>query len=751
MILSSTFLASCHDEIAVLPHVEGAAGVILLFEGDDIVSAFANELGPGAPGLFADLPTRGELFALYYPHAPGSYGIPNGTLAPASAPPHRALPAPFATLRAEISGDIGEWETSTQSASRAYRSFRLPLESSAACLLRYGCYQPDAPLVCREPCPEQAAPRMPEASAIAPPDLRRDDSCPQGWTPASTVIDGAARRTIEICEPPSASALGCGVGAAPFPRRGGCARVGDACPSDGWAATPDGRALFLRSGAMGGDGSRARPYGRIDVALSAAAPGDWIVLAPGDYAPPAEIPQGISVAGACTASVTISGESRIAIHSGTSIRGVRFEGVGLDIATESEGAILDGNVIRVSSSGPGVVVRSGRVEIRGTAVFSAGRAIELQGDASLVAEDLVAGAGDGLLVQGNASATVTASLFDIERGQGLQVTGGRLFASQVVLEGEADHGVTVLGGRALIEDLVVRGASTDRPASGAIVSGGTLDLVRARIVGTGHGVWLVGPGLVRVHDLVVVESGITGITVGAGRLVAERVLLERAGEYASLFAEGTFPEESELEIEDVHILEAPGEGLSITGSARLAATGVLITDCAGAAINVQGSVSDQGPPSVDMTRLVVLRNRNEAVLLRGNRFIRLTEALIADGMGTGFIAGEFEGETRVEARDLAIRRSGIDASCRTAADCTGVGVVVRGGRLDLESFEIRETPLAGIVVAAGGQMRAKDGTLAASPIGFRLFEPELSPSSLMENVRVDRSVMIPCDPCGVQR
>ncbi|MDQ3305873.1 MAG: hypothetical protein M3535_07825, partial [Actinomycetota bacterium] len=56
-----------------------------------------------------------------------------------------------------------------------------------------------------------------------------------------------------------------------------------------WAgapADPTGRTLHVSAGAgSGGDGTEARPYGRIDDALARAEPADRILVGPGVYPP----------------------------------------------------------------------------------------------------------------------------------------------------------------------------------------------------------------------------------------------------------------------------------------------------------------------------------------------------------------------------------------------------------------------------------------------------------------------------------
>ncbi|MCZ7680944.1 MAG: hypothetical protein M5U28_20035 [Sandaracinaceae bacterium] len=116
--------------------------------------------------------------------------------------------------------------------------------------------------------------------------------------------DGLAR-----CEPyPDGGPEDCPFGEAHFPGEPGCALVGSACPAGEWpeGLPDDGSVLFVRAGAVGGDGTRDAPLGTVTDAAARAGDGSIIALAKGLHTYPAVVRRPVELRGACAAETQLT-------------------------------------------------------------------------------------------------------------------------------------------------------------------------------------------------------------------------------------------------------------------------------------------------------------------------------------------------------------------------------------------------------------------------------------------------------------
>jgi hypothetical protein len=129
--------------------------------------------------------------------------------------------------------------------------------------------------------------------------------CPPGWRERDAG-DGA-----RACEPWAEDrAPDCASDELAIPGIG-CERI-DECPADGWPAELPGTAvIYVRAGALDGDGTRELPFGTLAEGLDAAGDRDVIVaLAAGDYAGGSTLTmQNSALVGACASGTTITNES----------------------------------------------------------------------------------------------------------------------------------------------------------------------------------------------------------------------------------------------------------------------------------------------------------------------------------------------------------------------------------------------------------------------------------------------------------
>jgi hypothetical protein len=371
---------------------------------------------------------------------------------------------------------------------------------------------------------ETAAPfRVRALAAPAPAMLPRLTPCPTGW------------REVDLpplaCEPwPEGGRHACPADSAHFVGEQTCARVGEACPADGWpAALPAGRTVFyVQVGAApGGDGSRARPFGTLAQALSGGGAGNVIALSAGGHETGVALPANTVLLGACV------GQTTLTLPPGSTSPAI------------------------VYATAPGVEVRSVRVTGPkvGLAVAGAG--------ASLLAEDVVveAATGIGWLVQMNATGTgrnlvirgtlaqPTGSL-----GHGLHVVdGSTVTLTRAVVEGNRTTGVFVYGSGAHVT--LTRTAVLDTRVADNDGSGG-------------RGVWINNLASARLEDCTVERNtssaveALPGTTLTLSSVVARDT---RAGR------------------------NQPGHGVWVDG-AQLTARRLRTEGNAGLGVSVQGSV-----------------------------------------------------------------------------------------------------------------------------------------------------------------
>lgn len=140
-------------------------------------------------------------------------------------------------------------------------------------------------------------------SAIPPNDLATLTPCPTGWQE----VRGEGQPTV--CEPwPAGGRLACDRYSARFPGDAACAAIGTPCPAGDFeeGLATDGTVIFVRSGASGGDGTAASPFGTIDEGVTAAGSGTTVALAKGSYDGAVTVPAGVTLRGACVSETHLT-------------------------------------------------------------------------------------------------------------------------------------------------------------------------------------------------------------------------------------------------------------------------------------------------------------------------------------------------------------------------------------------------------------------------------------------------------------
>ncbi len=197
--------------------------------------------------------------------------------------------------------------------------------------------------------------------------------CPDGWS--ERVIDD-----LVVCEPYPDGRRDCDVGEVHLPGEPGCARIGSACPADGFPASlpeaPDVR--FVRAGARG-TGTRSAPYGAIGEALAAVALEGLVVVAPGTYREDLVLTRPVTLLGACASETVVEGRgSEVAVigveGAFSTVRDLTVRGGRYGIHAQF-GALVVAEDVVVQGFGEGGLVAHTSLGSRRATSTSAGAAI----------------------------------------------------------------------------------------------------------------------------------------------------------------------------------------------------------------------------------------------------------------------------------------------------------------------------------------------------------------------------------------
>ncbi len=146
------------------------------------------------------------------------------------------------------------------------------------------------------------------ARSIAPPIAPAEAAlpalrpCVEGWAERMTPAG------VPYCHPFPDGVRTCEGATGQRPGERECTHVGAPCPEGEWAAGLDetGTIVFVRPGAIDGDGTRERPLGTLEAALAAAPSGATILLGKGEHTSAVSITQAnITIVGACADETTI--------------------------------------------------------------------------------------------------------------------------------------------------------------------------------------------------------------------------------------------------------------------------------------------------------------------------------------------------------------------------------------------------------------------------------------------------------------
>lgn len=552
----------------------------------------------------------------------------------------------------------------------------------------------------------------------ARPDL---GPCPPGWRE----VTGAEGTT---CDPYPAEGprTDCAADGAHFPGEPGCARVGTECAASGWpeGLPPDRRAIYVRAGSTGGDGtSTDSPLQTITEALERASAGDVVAVAEGSYDEAIVIGAGVTVWGACVAATRLTSstpseeEGVVGVAgAGAELRNVSIAGAarpGVFIASPESSLTLEGVVI-ADVVNFGVAADAGRVDGRdviirdvaprprdgamgrGVALFEAQITLERAViERTTSAAAWAAGAG-GVLTLSDTRIHDVRDRADGQLGRGAEVQrGARLVLSRVLVERARESGVVAFSAESMVElsDVVVRDT-----------------------LGRGDGRYGMG---VQIHE-------------GAGA-VASRVLVERSRTHGvSVEGAGASLEASDIVVRDTSAEAASGAngaGLVVLAGASVAVARAVVARSRHAGIGVDGAGTRVSLTDVTIDEVagdaatgrfgVGLWAQNDAIVA-AQRLAVASSRMAGAGALTG------ASMTLEDARIAGVRPA--DCAESTCPDeSAGMGVVAHllGGRVRVTRFSIEGAALCGVAVGRsdtisddpGGQLDLEDGVIEGSPVG----------------------------------
>lgn len=300
--------------------------------------------------------------------------------------------------------------------------------------------------------------------------------------------------------------------------------------------------------AVNGDGTTARPFRRLQDALTEPAPGRRIHLAPGLYPGPFVAPDGTELVGGSAAVLTAEGAVTVLEASGTvTLRRLLVQGgrVGLRIAGELR---LDD--VRLSG--------------QRAAAISVAPGSGLEADRSVIQASVSGGI--GLALEPGSRARLTGCTFNGPWRRGIEATAPeRLSISQSGFPGPV-VALHLRGGLAELSDVT---ASEGR-GPGLYVVGGTLLLRRVQVTGHEYGL-LTGTGaIVEAEDFTSTRAERAGLGLVNAKARLTRTVVTWAGDFGGLQGVNADLTMAGLRIEDV-----TGHGVSVRGGSLHLDDGVV--------------------------------------------------------------------------------------------------------------------------------------------------------------------------------
>jgi len=439
-----------------------------------------------------------------------------------------------------------------------------------------------------------------------------------------------------------------------------------ACPPRGGAAPPDrpaARPQVWVDGArtVAGDGSRERPFGSLDEALSRAAAGGSplrVHLAPGRYPGPFVLPAGLELEGEGSVLEGTKGPV-VRAPEGALLRGVEIQGGGWGL--EAGGTVrLDSVRFRGQTAG-GVGMRAGDLTVLG-GVFEAGspeavglrveggrarvrdtsfvgvfrRGVEARG-AEMELEGVRVGGATTALHQSRGQVSLRRVTVGDGRDVGLFVDHGTLRLEDVTVTGH-EYGV-----QALQATLETRGFTSVRAArAGVTLVGARGVLVDTRVRGSGGfgAVSLVGSDTV-LRGLHVEGADAYGVSATRGKLRLTRALITGLTSREGDSGDGLHLRDVDVEARGLVVRDAVGVGVLAAQGAQVVLREASLESCR------EAGLWGETLARVSAERLAVRGSRGPALVVLENGVLRVDGLVAEDNAGGLAAAADCDGDTRI--------------------------------------------------------------------------------------------------------
>lgn len=628
-------------------------------------------------------------------------------------------------------------------------------------------------------------------------------TCPTGFRETHTDTG------VQLCDPwQEGGPMDCSGPSAHFPGEAGCASIGTACPAGEWPeGLPSDRPIvYVRAGAVGGNGMLTTPYGDVGLAVQRAPRGAVVAVARGTYTGRVELFSDVTVWGACPAETVLTtsdiGESETVVGAflggSTELRNVTVSvGGAMGIYVDGgstlrlEDVVVDGAVgFGLYATAVGSVLNAENVIVRNVGHFPSGHsgigaeitdgatatfhrvALEHNVDGQLVVafgssatvdflsarDSSGAGStslrpGTAIAVQRSAHLTLSASAIDDGEAAGIFVgQDATLVATDIAIRDIGNAGTNLSSAALEVRvgsTATVVGALIERARGTALIlaEDGALELSDSAILDT-------RPSLVADH------SGLGATVEDTAHLTLTRVLIDHPRRGGVVIRANTSFDATDVVVRDVEPTGPGGLGVGMSLSGHATLTRVIIER---AAVVGLGAI---GETSVLDARDVVVRDTRGAPPegyygrgLEANSGAQVTGDRLLLERSHEVSVFALDPATRVELTNLVIRDS-LAEECLTPCLAGGLGhgaSVLADATLVLSHFVITRSTLLGVQVGPGGSFSGTRGEISSGPIGLNIQEPTFDLATSLSDVTfrgLERSIdttMLPIPETGLGR
>jgi hypothetical protein len=394
------------------------------------------------------------------------------------------------------------------------------------------------------------------------------------------------------------------------------------------------------------------------------------------------------------------------------------------VHADTTGSVSMSDCLIENVEGTGVVLAgTGSARLADTTVRSVnGSGIRVRGEATAeIARCAIEAPGrNGLLVEEQADVLLDGCRVKDAAAEAVRVLGsspragedaGGVRITGCELTGAGAAGILAVGsGDVLVTESTMR----DCEAAGVAVDGSArLELVECRITGPrASGVVVRGSAKVVVRDSTVRD------TAGNGILVAERAEIRVTGSTVrdSAFSAVHVAGEASAELTALRVEATPEHGIGVAERGRLRLEDCWVTGCGLSGLQLEGYAA------ADVTGLTVRGGRNGVTALSQGE-VRVEGARIHDVERAGLTCGE---DTTAEFTDCRVAGAGTagivvaEKAAPRVRDCAvsgteGSGIVVaRGGNPTVLRTTVKDTGKNGLFVGEGGNGRYEDCVLSGT-------------------------------------